>query len=146
MALLPIAARTGESEADKRARMFKFVSYFASNDLYSGAGTKLWCSFSKTPEERAVAGHASLVKRVVTSFDSDLAADNLDFEYKTGTAWGPDGMLCSARLPIPPKHDHKGIDHFGEAPHRYWIDVGLMSKLVGKSVKQVREAVEQSRR
>ena len=146
IALMPILNRESESEADKRARMFKFVSAFASNDLYSGAGTKLWCSFSKTPEERAVAAHAALVKRVVVSFDPVLAQEQLDFEYKTGTAWGPDGMLCSANLPVPPKHDHKGIDVSGEPPFKRWIDVGLLARLVGKSVKQVREAVEECRR
>ena len=146
IALLPMATRDSESEEEKRARMFKFVSAFASNDLYSGAGTKLWCSFSKTPEERAVAAHAALVKRVVVSFDPVLAQEQLDFEYKTGTAWGPDGMLCSAHLPVPPKHDHAGIDVSGEAPFKKWIDVGLVAKLVGKTVKRVREAVDECRR
>ena len=146
IALMPMSSRESESEADKRARMFKFVSAFASNELYSGAGTKLWCSFSKSPEERAIAAHAALVKRVVVSFDPILAQEQLDFEYKTGTAWGPDGMLCSSSLPVPPKHDHKGIDVSGEPPFKRWIDVGLLARLVGKSVKQVREAVEECRR
>ncbi|OLP97976.1 hypothetical protein AK812_SmicGene19616 [Symbiodinium microadriaticum] len=136
IALMPMSSRESESEADKRARMFKFVSAFASNELYSGAGTKLWCSFSKSPEERAIAAHAALVKRVVVSFDPILAQEQLDFEYKTGTAWGPDGMLCSSSLPVPPKHDHKGIDVSGEPPFKRWIDVGLLARLVGKSVKQ----------
>ena len=146
IALMPVNLRTNETEAEKRARMFKFVSAFASNEILSGSGTKLWCSFSKTPEERSVAAHAALIKRVVASFDSTLAQESLDFEYKTGTAWGPEYMLGSANLPIPPKHDHKGIDYEGEAPFRRWIDVGLIAALVGKSAKKVREAVEQCRR
>ncbi|CAE7942104.1 unnamed protein product [Symbiodinium sp. KB8] len=145
LALLPMMTRPDEPEADKRARMFKVVSAFASNQVMSGAGTKLWCSFSKTPEERAVAAHASLIKRVVAEFDADLAQNSLDFEYKTGTVWGPDGMLCSANLPVPPEHDHKNIDEIGEAPLRKWIDVGLLAKLVSKPLKKVREMVEQCR-
>ncbi|CAE7949162.1 unnamed protein product [Symbiodinium sp. KB8] len=145
LALLPMTARPGEPDADKRARMFKVVSAFASNQVVSGAGTKLWCSFSKTPEERAVAAHASLIKRVVAEFDADIAQNSLDFEYKTGTAWGPDGMLCSAHLPVPPKHDHKGIDEVGEAPFKKWIDVGLLARLVSKPPKKVREMIEQCR-
>ena len=113
--------------------MFRFVYAFSSNELFSGAGTKLWCSFSKTPEERAVAAHAALIKRVVGSFDAGLVADNLDFEYKTGTAWGPDGMLCSVHLPIPPPHNHKEIDKSGEPPLTRWIDVGASGKAGGQN-------------
>ena len=146
IALMPVAIRPSETEEGRRARMFRFVSAFASNQILSGAGTKLWCSFSRTPEERAVAAHAALIKRVVATFDSTLAQESLDFEYKTGTTWGPDGMLGSANLPIPPKHNHGGIDHDGEPPFQKWIDIGLLAALVSKPAKEVREVVAQCRR
>ncbi|CAE7900223.1 unnamed protein product, partial [Symbiodinium necroappetens] len=129
---MTIAQRQGESEAEKRARMFHFVSSFAGTEILTGAGTRLWCSYSRTPEERAIAGHASLIKRVVASFDETVAKESLDMEYKTGTCWGPDGMLGSVRLPVPPKHDHAGIVVDKDSVHKQWIDVGLLAKLLGR--------------
>ena len=146
IALLPMPLRPNETESDRRNRMFKFVTAFAETEVLTKAGTRLWCNFSKSPEERAIAAHAALIKRVVASFDAEAARDQLDFEYKTGTVWGPHGMLCSVRLPVPPQHDHKGISVDSESAHKQWIDLGLLAKLVGKTKKQVEEAVAASRR
>ena len=146
IALLPMPLRPNETEADRRSRMFRFVTAFAENEVLAKAGTRLWCNFSRSPEERAVAAHSALVRRVVASFSATIAKDQLDVEYKTGTVWGPKGMLCSVKLPVPPQHDATGIHVDTDSPHKQWIDVGLIAKLVGATRKQVEEAVEASRR
>ena len=63
-AMVKFKFREGEGHQEMRQRMLKLVTTFAEVD-YKVAGNRLWCTFSKTPEERARAGHASLVKRVV---------------------------------------------------------------------------------
>ncbi|CAE7294318.1 unnamed protein product [Symbiodinium sp. CCMP2592] len=136
VALLPMPLRANETEQARRDRMYKFVTAFGENEVMSGASTRLWCNFSKSPEERAVASHAALVKRTVALFNETTAREQLDFEYKTGTAWGPAGMLCSVRLPVPPQHDHSGIDVDQDSPHKQWVDVGLIAKLVPPEVEQ----------
>ncbi|CAE6963578.1 unnamed protein product [Symbiodinium sp. CCMP2592] len=139
IALLSVPLRAMETEQGRRARMFKFVSAFQGHEVSSKSGTKLWCNFSKSPKERAIAAHASLVKRVVAHFDGEIAANQLDFEYRTGSVWGPQAMMASALLPHPPGVAAKHILVDEDSDHKHWIDVSQVAKLVNKTAKQIRD-------
>ncbi|CAE7265287.1 lolT1 [Symbiodinium sp. CCMP2592] len=141
IALMSVPLRAMETEQGRRSRMFKFVSAFQGHEVSSKSGSKLWCNFSKSPKERAIAAHASHVKRVVAHFDEEMAAGQLDFEYKTGSVWGPQSMLASALLPHPPGVAAKHLLVDEETDHKHWIDVSQVAKLVNKTAKQVRDAI-----
>ena len=146
IASMPVPVRPHETESERRARMFKFVSAFASNDVKSSSGGKLWCNFSKSPQERAIASHASHVKRVVSAFDESIANSQLDFEYKTGSVWGPQSLIASVLLPHPPGVAAKHLHVDDESEHKQWMDVSQIAKLVNKTAKQVKDAIQSSKR
>ena len=108
-------------------------------------GAKLWCSFSKTPEQRVISGHAALVKRVVASF-MQIEEDLLDYEWKTGTVWSDDGMLGSACLPVPPGTDMRKVLVLEETERKHWVDLDLLGRLAKHPVKTVAKAVEECKR
>ena len=68
MALLHLARCSAESDQQHRDRMFWFVHGFGASKVLTKDGAKHWCSSSKTPEERAILGHAGPVKRVAARF------------------------------------------------------------------------------
>ena len=104
VALMPMPRRPGESESDHRNRMFGIVQTFVGSEVLTKEGKKLWCTFSKTPEQRLISSHAGLIKRVIAGF-REIDEDLLDFEYKTGTVWSEGGMIGSSCLPCPPGTD-----------------------------------------
>ena len=86
--LLHFPHQSLEWDFDRRARMFRFFQTFGASEVLSNAGTKLWCSVSKTQQESAISGHVVPTKRVVAKFD-ETAAEGLDFD------WSDVGMLGS---------------------------------------------------
>ncbi|CAE7726001.1 pol, partial [Symbiodinium sp. CCMP2456] len=145
VALLPMPRRTGETDQERRSRMYRFVTSFSTAQVLSKFGGKLWCNFSKSQEERKIASHAAWIKRVVASVDPGMVEDKLDFEYKTGTTWGPDGMLASCTLPVPPKHDLRFVWRDTTEAFKPWVDLGLLGSLLGKTSEQVQAALEEQR-
>ncbi|CAE7662879.1 unnamed protein product [Symbiodinium sp. CCMP2456] len=136
--LLNMPLRQEEDDQARRQRMFSFVTRFQETEITCSAGTRLWCSFSKSPEERAVAGHASWVKRTVQALPGGHAAD-LEFEYKTGTVWMDQGMVASARLPFPPKTDIARVHVEEDNILKPWVNVGLIAQVCGVSPRDVGE-------
>ena len=76
VALANFCKRPHEQDHDIRKRMHQILLRFAESDT-NVKGKRLWCSFSRSPEERRRAAHASLVKRIVAKITPG-AEDRLD--------------------------------------------------------------------
>ncbi|CAE7541494.1 unnamed protein product [Symbiodinium sp. CCMP2456] len=118
VALVPMGKRQSETPQGHRDRMFKFVQAFAAAEVMTRDGVRLWCSFSKTPEQRQISSHAGLIKRVLARFLDDVS-DLVDIEWKTGT-------------------DVRKTEVFDDTPRKHWINVGLISVLTKQTAQAVR--------
>ena len=142
-AMVKFKARDGEGLMDVKQRMIKMVTTFAQAD-YKIAGEKLWCTFSKSPEERARAGHASLVKRVLLAI-APAQADLLDLEHSSGSAWiGSSKVACCVGQMAESSTDKCCILH--KRAGKGWIDMEAISREAGVSLAEVRAEVERQRR
>ena len=139
VALANFAQRPGETAHDTRQRMHKVVMAFAGGNTNVG-DRRIWCSFSRSPEERRRAGHASLVKKVVKEI-SEAHLDRLDVEYTSGTVWLEESRVASAVHPMgaDPAVDYYIID---SKPERPWIDVTNLARQLRVDLKTVRHGIE----
>ena len=144
VALVPMPRGQGESDQQHRDRMFGVVQKFAGSEVLTKDGARLWCSFSKTQAQRLISGHAALIKRVVAT--SGQATDELDFEWKTGTAWSDGGMVGSACLPVPPGTDMRKVVVFEETTNKHWVNLGLLSQLTQQSLKETAQLLQDQKR
>ncbi|CAE7583299.1 pol [Symbiodinium sp. CCMP2456] len=135
IALLPMPKRQGETEQGHRDRMFSFVQAFGGTQVLTKTGAKLWCNFSKSPEQRIIASHSGLIKKVVGSLVAN-SEGLLDFEYKTGTTWCDEGMISSACLPVPPGTDMRGISVDDNTVRKHWINIPRLARVTGCSIEE----------
>ena len=144
VALVHMPKRAQETDQGHRDRMFGVVQAFAGTEVVARGGSRLWCSFSKTPEQRAISGHASLIKRLVKGFGK-MEPDLLDVEWKTGSVWCDEGLVGSACLPCPPGTDMRGVSVFEDTPRKHWLNLNLLAKICGVNKAAVSKAVEEQR-
>ncbi|CAE7911667.1 unnamed protein product, partial [Symbiodinium necroappetens] len=132
IALPNFKPRQGEGPSEVRSRMMEVLT--AVNGAQAqlvGAEKTLWCSFSRSPEERGKASLTGVVKKVVMTHRLGLK-EELDLEYANGMSWLGEAQLSG----------------LGEAPHRAtvvttkagpgWVDVkGLAEKDNGNAKVRV---------
>ena len=145
-ALCTFETRNGESDHATRKRMHAVVLGLANAKVpIPPTGRKLFATYSKTKGERAVAGHASWVKRTMTSFGQDFS-EGLDIEYNSGTCWMGASLISSATRPIPPGCDNSGIIADEVEGYKMWIDTRAIAKESKIPAKDIAEAFEEHRR
>ena len=85
VALCNFRWRPSESDDEPRSRMLRVLQVInASQVALEGAVKPLWCSFSKSPEERGRASLAAVVRKVILKFapnriqDLDINGESMD--------------------------------------------------------------------
>ena len=145
-ALCTFEVRPGESDHMTRKRMHSVVLGLANAKVpIPPTGRKLFATYSKTRCERAVAGHASWVKRTMASFGQDYV-DFLDIEYNTGTCWMGSSLISSATRPMSPGVDTAGVIVEDVEGYKMWIDTKAIAKEGKLPAKDIRKAFEEHRR
>ena len=85
VALMNFPLKANETDEDRRNRMHEMVLSVSKANARTSAGKRLWCSYSRTKEQRDVSSHCGWLKRALGSIDADWARE-LDVEYATGSA------------------------------------------------------------
>ncbi|CAE7371853.1 unnamed protein product [Symbiodinium necroappetens] len=99
VALCQFKRRHQESDQDMKQRMLRIMQVInASQVNIQGATRPLWCSFSKSPEERGRAALAAAVRKAVLKVAPHRATD-LDVEYPSGKSWIRDDQLSGMGQP-----------------------------------------------
>ena len=122
--------------------MHKIILALTDAAIIIPQAKKLFATYSKTREEREIAGHASWVKRSVASIDTDLAGQ-VDIEYSTGTVWLGDSMIASATRPMVPGSDKDSMILPEEDDKRGWIDLKALAKETKNSQPRLKQALDE---
>ena len=126
VALLNFPQRVGESDEDRRARMHEVVLTISQSKVLTSAGKKLWCSYSKSKQQRDISGHCSWVKRSLARLDERIIRE-LDVEYATGSVWLGDSLVASATRPC---NDGAKSDYtiVGRGSPPAWVDLERLAR------------------
>ncbi|CAE7758430.1 gnl3, partial [Symbiodinium sp. CCMP2456] len=131
VALMNFALRPGESETDCRRRMHEIVSGVAAAKPFTSHQRRMWATYSKTKQQRDVAGHCSWTKRTLASFNKELL-QHIDAEYGTGTIWLGDKVVASVARAPPQGTEGEAMLWDDEKPGtRPWVDLGAIAKFSG---------------
>ncbi|CAE7577241.1 unnamed protein product [Symbiodinium sp. CCMP2592] len=136
VALCAFRRRPDETEGQPRARMLQVLQGVnAAQVSIEGAVKPLWCSFSKSPEERGRAALAAVVRKVVLRFAPERAAD-LDLEYGTGRTWIKEDQLTGMDDPPPDvRHSREVVTRGG----RGWIDEATLARWMEVDLEAVKQ-------
>ncbi|CAE7322023.1 Catsper1, partial [Symbiodinium sp. KB8] len=127
-AILPFAARRGESGDDARRRVMKAVQRVRAANVIlgrreDGQHSRLWLAISQSPAKRKRAQLAAKTKRLILELGG--AASRLEVEYSTGTAWYNGGRVCSGTAP---KQGEDAVEAGAG-----WIDLPKIARNLGMS-------------
>ncbi|CAE6970173.1 unnamed protein product, partial [Symbiodinium sp. KB8] len=138
VALCNFEQRTGESLGETRARMMTIITAINSANAQLDGGEKaLWCSFSRTPQERGKAALPGFVKRVVMTHKPDRKED-LDIEYYSGKSWIDETQLSGlGDAPISP-----GVLKVDTRAGPGWIDAEGLAMKTGVAKTNIQQMVE----
>ena len=137
--------RQGEGDREVKQRMIEVIKGVSSRQVLVEGGRRMFATFSKTPQEREVAAHASLIKRLVEYCSTDLLP-NFDGEYTSGTSWLGDSCVASVTRPVPPGIDMRYVSVDEDKNHKPWIDLQGLSKELNITIQEVRDGIEAVRR
>ncbi|CAE7192990.1 unnamed protein product, partial [Symbiodinium microadriaticum] len=142
IALCNFKKREGEGDDGCRARMFRILQ--AVNEakvVMDGADKPLWCSFSRSPEERGRAAVAALVKKTVMRLCPGRGGD-LEVEFSTGMTWIRDDQLSGmGEAPREVRNPMEVLTKAGKG----WIDEYTLSKWCDVDVSAVRDIASEHR-
>ncbi|CAE7769768.1 pol, partial [Symbiodinium necroappetens] len=94
----------------------------------------MWATYSKTKQQRDVAGHCSWTKRTLASFNKELL-QHIDAEYGTGTIWLGDKVVASVARAPPQGTEGEAMLWDDDKPGtRPWVDLGAIAKFSGISM------------
>ncbi|CAE7819302.1 DHX57, partial [Symbiodinium sp. CCMP2456] len=141
VALMNFALRPGESETDCRRRMHEIVSGVAAAKPFTSHQRRMWATYSKTKQQRDVAGHCSWTKRTLASFNKELL-QHIDAEYGTGTIWLGDKVVASVARAPPQGTEGEAMLWDDDKPGtRPWVDLGAIAKFSGISMVDLKAAI-----
>ena len=144
IALLNFPLLPDEVDEDRRNRMHEIVLAIAQSKVYTSAGKKLWCSYSKTKGQRDISSHCGWVKRGLAQVDESWVRQ-LDVEYGTGSVWLGDSLVASGtRTPNNGAHSDSMLLGKGSPPA--WIDLAKLALETKISEKDLRAAFEDTRK
>ena len=77
---------------------------------------------------------------------SEAAVSYLDVEWQSGSVWYEDDLVGSSDLPVPPGTDMRGVLVREELDAKPWVSAKLLASNMKLREKDVRKALEDSRR
>ena len=87
---------------------------------------KIWCGYSKSPQQRKRSGHAAWLKRAIRAAAPEKE-NLLDIEFSSGTVSLGEHRLASAALhPRPLTHEH--LMTFRDLGVHAWVCVDLAAQ------------------
>ena len=144
IALLNFPLLRDEGDEDRRTRMHDIVLAISQSKVYTSAGRKLWCSYSKSKQQRDISNHCGWVKRALAQIDESWVRE-LDVEYGTGSVWLGDSLVASGtKTPNDGAHSDTMIVGKGSPPA--WVDLAKLAKETKLPTKDLREAFENTRK
>ncbi|CAE7243875.1 unnamed protein product [Symbiodinium sp. CCMP2592] len=134
VALCQFRKRATEDESQPRSRMMEVIQVVNGSKVsLEGADRPLWCSFSKTPQERGKAALAAAVRKVVQRH-AVHRMEELDVEYPTGRTWLREDQLSGlGEAPPDVRHPKQVETRAGMG----WIDERTLSRWVEKDLSEV---------
>ena len=87
--------QASETDDDRKSRMHQMVLAVSQGQVVTSAGKRLWCSYSRTKQQRDVSSHCGWIKRALGNLDAEWARE-VDLEYSTGSAWLGNSLVGSA--------------------------------------------------
>ncbi|CAE7410353.1 unnamed protein product [Symbiodinium sp. KB8] len=141
VALCNFQQRPTEEIHHTRSRMLEVItSINAANAQLDGGDKPLWCSFSRTPQERGKAALPGFVKRVVLTH-SPQKRDDLDLEYYSGKSWMDESQLSGlGDAPISP-----GVAKVDTRAGPGWIDVAGLAAKTGVQQEELQKMVNEQK-
>ncbi|CAE7737318.1 unnamed protein product [Symbiodinium sp. CCMP2456] len=146
IALLNMPLRLHELESGRKARMHRVLLAINGANATTSSGKRLWCSYSKTKQERETGAHCAWVKRSLGAISDTLAAE-VDVEYASGSVWMGESLVASVvRQPMNgAKSDEMLVDSAAETC-KPWVDLGALSKESQCAVEKLRGALVANKR
>ena len=143
IALSSFRERPGETYADMRARMQLIIRAFYESEVIGKQGKRLWCSWSKSRQERVHSSHASMLKRIVGDLDRVKLLE-LEVEWNQGSVWTVSNLIASSAVPPPP--GVAGTDLFirDDLEHKPWVNVKQAAADLRIDATRLRQALEGS--
>ena len=116
-----------------------FQTINSSMVTLEGVPKPLWCSVSKSPEERGRASLAAVIRRVVIRLAPHRQQD-LDLEYKTGRSWIKEDQPSGMQEAPADVHSARVVKtKAGEG----WIDEKMLSKWVEARLEDVKGIIDE---
>ena len=142
VALCQFKRRSTEESDQPRARMMEIIQVVNSSKVTLEGGERaLWCSFSKTPEERGRASLAAVVRKAVLRYAPPRMSD-LDVEYPTGRTWMKEDQLTGmGQAPPEVRHPRVIETRAGAA----WLDERTLAKWVDRDLSEVQGLISEHR-
>ncbi|CAE7040418.1 unnamed protein product, partial [Symbiodinium sp. CCMP2456] len=145
IALLNMPLRLHEQESSRKARMHRVLLAVNGAEAVTSSGKRLWCSYSKSKQERETGAHCAWVKRSLGSVSDDLAAA-VDVEYATGSVWMGDSLVASvSRQPNTGAKSHEMMVDSNAETCKPWVDLGAFSRESKLGVDKLREILVANR-
>ena len=144
VALLNFPLLPGESDDSRRRRMHEIVVAIGQAKVYTSSSKKLWCSYSKTRQQRDISGHCSWVKRALAHIDEGLIPE-IDVEYSSGSVWMGESLIASSlKQPNDGAKSEKMMTGKGSPPG--WVDLERFSRESKLAESELREALDATRK
>ena len=142
IALCNFKKREGEGEDGCRTRMLGILQAINTAKVsMDGADKPLWCSFSRSPEERGRAALAALVKKSVMRLCPGRGGD-LEVEFSSGMTWIREDQLSG--MGTAPREVRNPMEVLTKAG-KGWIDEHTLAKWCEVDVAAIREIASEHR-
>eukprot|EP00439_Symbiodinium_sp_Y106_P020670 s1323_g2.t1 len=145
VAMMNFPLQASETDDDRRSRMHQMVLALSQAQVVTSAGKRLWCSYSRTKQQRDVSSHCGWIKRALGNLDAEWARE-VDLEYSTGSAWLGNSLVGSAtRDPDADMPSEKLLWHM-KGSSKAWVAVGKLAKETKLAEDDIRMALEDTKR
>ena len=145
---IKLTPRKNEEHEAFRSRLHSFVAAFAEHHVLVSEDqptSRMWAGYSRPPEQRARASHASWVKRTIARIDESRMGD-LDLEHSTGSAWlGAHKVACAVQQIANPE-GVQGLVVNPRQMHQPWVRCDLIANELGVDMNLVRKTLEEQKR
>ena len=129
-------ARLGERPEAARARLQKVAAAIqAAKQVPYGedpATPYLWAGMQKSRGDRDRSAHLGKIRKLLHQ-KAPSSLDQVDWEYRTGTAYYQTRVIASVSLPVPADR----VTTPGKLPGS-WVDVGSLSQLIEEGVQDTK--------
>ena len=133
--LIPFQVRKNELKEDCRERMYRVIGKIMEAKFKVPAQDKpLWSSISRSPQERAKAGHCNVVRNLVRYFSPDRGP-YMDCQYGKDSCWLEDRKLSCATLPCDDRDAKLYVDL--NSDHKPWINLTAVSAVLQADVDEL---------